>query len=286
MSIETTWKRIATSGATADGRTIPPQWIEEMAETYDAAEYTALLWFNHSRKWDDEGQVLRLKVETDDKGRKVLFAKIKPSTYLMQSSRYNTWFSSIEPSTKNFAATGKRYLVGLGITNQPASIGTDQLLFSKQEDVDGVCSDWSELSFDMTQPNNTKGDEEAPTWFKKILPNLFNKTTNEHGDDEMTPEQFAELKELLGGLPEAFAAKVDTSMEQHFSQLNEKDDANTQGSEADDNPVFSEEAQTVIDGLNQKITGFEDKFKALEKTGFGATKTPEHDNDSSEEELI
>lgn len=40
----TAWFCVATAGPTVDGREIKEQWLTEAAETYNAAEYTAMIW--------------------------------------------------------------------------------------------------------------------------------------------------------------------------------------------------------------------------------------------------
>lgn len=169
MSIESTWKRIAVSGPTTDGRNIEKQWLRDIAETYSANECAALLWFNHERNYGDDGKVLKVKLETDDKDRLVLFAKFKPSSYLMRASTYRTLFASIEVSKKNFAGSGKRYLLGLGITDEPGSLGVDQLAFSKKDkNTAKKTGGFEKLDF-----SKNKQDDEVPSWFKKHFPQFF-----------------------------------------------------------------------------------------------------------------
>ena len=48
-SLVSDWKRVATSGKTADGRTIDPQDLRDIAATYNPDTYTAVIWFEHIR---------------------------------------------------------------------------------------------------------------------------------------------------------------------------------------------------------------------------------------------
>lgn len=129
-SIRTGWICIATEGNTADGRIIPAHWLKQMAETYSPDFYTALLWPDHNRKADVMGQVIALKAE-QVAGKMKLFAVLKPTRELQYlNSKGQKRFCSIEP-VEDFAGTGKTYLMGLGVTDQPASTGTTLMQFSQ-----------------------------------------------------------------------------------------------------------------------------------------------------------
>ncbi len=53
------WKRVATSGPTADRREITPQELRDIAETYKPSYYTAVIWADHERWPGSHGTVLR-----------------------------------------------------------------------------------------------------------------------------------------------------------------------------------------------------------------------------------
>lgn len=128
--------KIAQSGPTSDGREIKPQWLHDFAETYDKTVYTARMWVEHLRglypssDFRAAGDVNR--VYTEEKGGIVsLFAELEPNEYGKQlNASDQKIFTSIEV-TENFANSGKAYLTGLGLTDSPASLGTDKLKFSK-----------------------------------------------------------------------------------------------------------------------------------------------------------
>lgn len=136
------WFRVAVEGATTDGRQIERSWIEEMASTYDRAKYGARIWMEHYRSalpdspFRAYGDVLAVKaeeVEIDGQKRLALFAQIEPTDDLvnMVNKLKQKIFTSIEVLEK-FAGTGKAYLMGLAVTDSPASIGTEMLAFSAQ----------------------------------------------------------------------------------------------------------------------------------------------------------
>ncbi|MGL4193201.1 MAG: GPO family capsid scaffolding protein [Vibrio sp.] len=131
------WVVIATEGSTVDGRKITKSWINDMAALYAKDEYVALIWPEHWRSsWGpfegkNWGLVEELKAESlDDKLR--LFAKITPNQYLLDANQEGQkLFTSIEPNP-DYKGEGRCYLMGLAVTDSPASTGTTQLKFSRR----------------------------------------------------------------------------------------------------------------------------------------------------------
>ena len=136
------WFRVAVEGATTDGRRIEGDWINQMAASYDRSKYGARVWMEHIRgtlpdsPFRAYGDILAVKaedVEIDGKKVRALFAQIEPTDDLvsMVNKLKQKIFTSIEVREK-FADTGKAYLMGLGVTDTPASLGTEMLAFSAQ----------------------------------------------------------------------------------------------------------------------------------------------------------
>ncbi|MBF0375044.1 MAG: GPO family capsid scaffolding protein [Alphaproteobacteria bacterium] len=129
--------RVARSGPTIDGREITPKQIEAMAANYDPKKYGARIFLEHVRAYLPDsafrayGDVLSLKVEPDGDA-KVLLAEIEPTPDLVKlaADRQKVYWSiEIDP---NFASSGEPYMVGLAVTDSPASLGTETLKFSIQ----------------------------------------------------------------------------------------------------------------------------------------------------------
>ena len=254
MTIESSWLQIATAGQTADGRTISEKWINDMADTYSVSEYAALLWFQHNRDYGDDGQVLALRAETDGKGRRVLFAKLKPSQFLQNLSRRRTLFGSIEPSKKNFAGSGKHYLLGLGITDEPASVGTDQMLFSKKSDHSNKTGNWEQLDFSVEDDQHKK-----PHWFKKWLKKSDSTSSDDrefskyhtNGDEEqMDKKQFKQF--------------MKAQAKQH-SQLMDQFKAQPKGAKADGENDRAADKYNALEKQNKKLAKQAKKFKKQNK---------------------
>lgn len=128
--------RVAKEGVTADGRTIKAEHLEQMAKNYDPKKYAARVWIEHIRTivpdglFKAYGDVVELKTEKDADGKTVLLARIDPTDELRQINKNRQkLYSSVEIDT-SFSDTGEAYLVGLAVTDSPASLGTERLMFS------------------------------------------------------------------------------------------------------------------------------------------------------------
>ncbi len=131
-SLVSDWKRVATSGKTADGRTIAAQDLRDMAENYNTALYTATIWYEHIRYFGSLGTVAALKAEDVEDGKVGLFAQLQPNDTLLRLNKEGQkLFASVEIQP-NFADTGKAYLSGMAVTDEPASVGTEALHFSRR----------------------------------------------------------------------------------------------------------------------------------------------------------
>ena len=135
-SLVSVWKRVATSGTTADGREILPQELRDIAETYKSSRYTAVIWCEHERWHGSHGTVFSVRLLEDaedlEPGQIALEAQLKPNDQLLRlNDQGQKLFTSIE-ITPNFAGSGKAYLTGLAVTDEPASLGTQELYFSRK----------------------------------------------------------------------------------------------------------------------------------------------------------
>ena len=132
--------RVAVEGDTTDGRQIQRSDIEQMAASFNPSVYGARVWLEHMRGYYPDsvfrayGDVTAVSAEEipdgDLKGKLALYAEIDPTDDLvaMVKARQKIYTSiEIQP---NFAKTGGSYLVGLAVTDSPASLGTEMLTFS------------------------------------------------------------------------------------------------------------------------------------------------------------
>lgn len=128
--------RVATEGATTDGREIQRSWIEQMAKNFNREKYGARVWLEHMRGMLPEssfaalGDVLAVESRTVEDGKLALFAQIEalPALVAMNKAKQKI-YTSIEVDP-NFAKSGEAYLTGLAVTDSPASLGTEVLKFA------------------------------------------------------------------------------------------------------------------------------------------------------------
>ncbi len=211
--LKTGWIRVATEGDTIDGRDISKQDLVDMAETYNTDVYGARIWPEHWR-WYACGDVLEVRTDVVD-GLTRLFAVLAPNMMMVEFNQQDQKvYTSIEIQP-NFANTGKPYLAGIAITDQPASLGTDRIkLFSKSND----CM--------YAQPELLVMDElheEGTSGIRRLF-NIFSSeknVSNNKDDETMKTEQFNALTESITKLADGQAALQET-LTNHYSQGGDK----------------------------------------------------------------
>lgn len=138
MAKKAKFKRVAVAGQTTDGRTIAPEWLTQAAKNYNQEKYGARVNLEHFRSlypdsafraYGDVRSVYAEEVEIDGEKKMALFAEIDPTDDLIKLTKARQKvYTSIELDL-DFAGTGEAYLVGLAVTDSPASLGTEYLQF-------------------------------------------------------------------------------------------------------------------------------------------------------------
>jgi hypothetical protein len=133
--------RVAVEGATTDGRTIERAWLEQIAANYSATKYGARVNLEHYRgivpdgPFKAYGDVLAVEVRELDgefAGKLGLYAQIQPTAELVALTKASQKiYTSCEIDT-SFADSKQAYLIGLAVTDSPASLGTEILSFAAQ----------------------------------------------------------------------------------------------------------------------------------------------------------
>lgn len=142
--------RIATEGATTDGRVISRDWISQMAKNYNPEMYGARINMEHIRGYSADSAFRRFgdvtAIEAEEiaegplKGKLALYGYIDPTDELIAMSKARQKiYTSVEVNPE-FADTGEAYLVGLAVTDDPASLGTEILSFSASAAVNPLTS--------------------------------------------------------------------------------------------------------------------------------------------------
>ncbi|KAF0863973.1 GPO family capsid scaffolding protein [Pseudomonas sp. LD120] len=219
------WFRIAVEGATTDGRNIERAWITEMAAQYSPNTYGARINCEHIRGLGPDstfgayGDVLSCKaeeVDIDGKKKLALFAQIEPTATLIDlNKRGQKIYTSVEVNPK-FADTGKAYLVGLAVTDSPASLGTEALQFSAQhgtlagrkQDKENLFSEAIEARFEFEEVEDESG--KVAGLFSRVL-DLLGKSKDKEGKDAALFTELGEaveaMAEHVAGQGQAFAAE-------------------------------------------------------------------------------
>lgn len=236
------WLRVAVEGATTDKREIKRSWLEQAAKNFNQATYGARIWLEHYRSllpdspFKAYGDVVALKteeVEIAGVKKLALFAQLEPSSELIALNKAKQKiYTSIEID-ENFADSGEAYMVGIAVTDSPASLGTDVLAFSAEKPESSPFRDrhYSATSmFTEAIEANLEFEEVADqvglfSSLKTAISDLVNKGKDKDGRDATS---FKELGEALEGLvtfatqQQERATKTDaalTSLTQKLEQI-------------------------------------------------------------------
>jgi len=215
--------RIAVEGATTDGREISREWITQMAKNYDPTVYGARVNMEHIKGYAADspfrryGDVTKVEVEEITEGalagKLALYGHIDPTPELIDLTKARQKiYTSVEINTK-FADTGEAYLVGLAVTDDPASLGTEilsfsatakaNLLASRKQDKDNLFTAAEETLIEFFEETDA-----APSLLSRVK-ELF--TRKEKTDDE----RFSDVSAAIT----AVAEQVQQNGESHAQQL-------------------------------------------------------------------
>ena len=239
MSKTSKWFVVATEGATTDGRTINRSWIEQMAEQYDPKNtYAARINLDHIKTWlyrENEphaqayGDVLAVKAQEREDGKLQLLAQISPTDDLIAlNKKRQKIYTSIEVAP-TFADSGKAYLVGLAVTDDPASLGTEMLQFAanakanpftkRKQKAENVFTEAVEAELEFEEQEDPK-----PSIFARISAMFAKK---ERSDDERFADQenaIELLSEHVKNLDEKLTALSgeSTKLKADFAKVQDK----------------------------------------------------------------
>ena len=254
---------LATAGSTVDGRNIDANMLTEMAEGYDPKTYSARLNIEHIRGFSGEkpfrafGDVLTLETEDVDvnfhgktEKRLGLFGTFDVTE---DAKKLNSEGQKVFPSIEiepNFGGKGKAYLMGVALTDSPASIATQRLEFSRsQPGWLTVGTDDKTMAFGLEfEGEDGKATEAADGFlakFSAMLDAKFGKTEAKpepkakEGEDGKT--DFAQLQPLFADLGKSFSDEI---------------------------AAFRQEAATREDEIDLRFKALEDKLQAMPPEGY------------------
>ena len=229
--------RVAREGQTVDGRSLSQQQIIDMSETYDPVEYTARINCEHmSGRWSGLnsnydvgalGDIIKVdhQMETFKKNGvdvqlMCLYATLSVLPELVEANQKGKKiFTSIEFYPK-FADTDRAYLVGLAVTDQPASRGIEPLKFNRN--ADALCTDPNDqelilMTKDKTNPvtkNTDPADQSTPQ----------NNNTQDLNNQSEGDGFLQKLSNMFASKKSGMSAQEQELVLESFKKLNEKTD--------------------------------------------------------------
>ncbi|EGU39414.1 GPO family capsid scaffolding protein [Vibrio scophthalmi] len=275
MSKTSDWNIVASEGATVDGRQISAVQIKEMGESYSPALYAALIWPEHSRShWNvfegnNWGEVPEVKAEKRA-GKLRLLAKITPNELLLSANKKGQkLYTSIELHP-DFQGTGRAYLIGLAVTDSPASTGTTRLKFSRQAGETQEIETDSLEQIDLSEFYSVNPLAQA---FATIA-NYFQsggelpETPIEQPEPEETEVTEEQLQAALKKQFSTFKGELKTELKEELKQEFSKQEPEPEREVKPEGAIveqFSTALNTAIAPLMEKVSGLETKFNALSK---------------------
>ncbi|WP_409306485.1 GPO family capsid scaffolding protein [Pectobacterium sp. B1J-3] len=249
------WFRVGVEGDTCDGRVIDANDIQNMADTFDPRVYGCRINLEHLkgllpdspfRRYGDVVELKKEKIDDDSaiSGKLALFAKITPTDELVAMNKASQKIYTSMEIQPNFANTGKAYLVGLAVTDDPASLGTEMLEFSAK-------AKHNPLATRKSSPENlfsvatevTLEFEDLPD----VEPTLLTRVKALFGRKQSSDDaRFSDVHEAVAEVAGQVQTNAD-SVEQRFTQLEQRH-------------------QQDIAALTQKLSANEQQFTDLKST--------------------
>ena len=245
--------RVAREGQTVDGRELTGQEIQQMGASYSLEKYGARINLEHYSGWSPEppfnayGDVIKVEAVQED-GKWVLYNTLSAlPNFVAMNKKGQKIYPSIE-FYRNFAGTGIAYQVGLGLTDTPASLGTEPIKFSSNQFA--LCTQPNaEIFMSLTAP--TDQDTSVPNDQKGFFEQLKTLLTPNQPKIPAQPDDFQAV--VTQGLVTALNGIKD--LNEKFSKLTAPPAAPVQQSTMPTAPVEQSVpgANTVQDQLTQAL---------------------------------
>lgn len=267
------WFRIAVAGDTTDGREIQAEWIIQMAENYDPNTYGARINMEHFRSafpdgiFGAYGDVLALKTEKvtiDGEEKDALFAQIEPTQSLIAlNKKRQKVYTSIEVD-ENFANKGSAYLVGLAVTDSPASLGTEMLQFAAGAKVNPFADKKQrpENLFTAAQEVSLEFEEvkEQQSYSAGLIQKVKEMFSKQEKGEKKSAESFSEQEQAILEIATETANQGQTvsKLEGDFNTLNTaheqlKNDFNELKTKLDSEPNDDPRPKTGNSSFNEQV---------------------------------
>ncbi|MEQ6971319.1 GPO family capsid scaffolding protein, partial [Pectobacterium polaris] len=201
------------------------------------------------------GDVVELKAEKIDddsaiSGKLALFAKITPTDELVALNKASQKIYTSMEIQPNFANTGKSYLVGLAVTDDPASLGTEMLEFSAKAKQNPLATRKSspENLFSVATEVTLEFDD-----LPDVEPTLLTRVKALFGRKQSSDDaRFNDVHEAVAEVAGQVQTNAD-SVDQRFTQLEQRQQR-------------QQRQQQDIATLAQKLSASEQQFTDLKAT--------------------
>jgi hypothetical protein len=233
----------ATEGKTIDKRVITREQIQQMAKNYNVATYRSGVNIEHIRYYGNFGVVDTAEAIDNAEGKAQLWLTITGSDDLVtMNGNMKKLFTSVEIDP-NFVDKGEAYLVGLAVTDNPASLGVGMLTFSaenpaanplnaRKQRPENYFTAAEETTFEFVEPEAPKG----PSFIEKFRSIFDKKAATDEG-------RFSTLEQAITEVAEHGQAQS-TGTARQFQQVDERANATN---------------QSVVE-LTARLTALEGKF--------------------------
>lgn len=259
--------RVAVSGNTVDGREIQPQHLRDAAANYSQEVYGARVNIEHylspypGSDFGAMGDVAALSTEDITEGplagRTALYAEIEPSDRMVQmTNKGEKVYSSIELHPQ-FALNGKAYIVGLAMTDTPASLGTERLKFATQQRASVMAFNnqqaeppmFSEaIEAEVIELTAQRSDEGAK-WYSRVM-GIISK--GQKTDDQ----RFSQMHQVVEAVAQSQSDQLD-----RFSTIEQ---------ERQQDKAAIEKLTTDLAALRQQLEGTDGNFSQRQPANGGA----------------
>ncbi|EPL2474297.1 GPO family capsid scaffolding protein [Klebsiella pneumoniae] len=259
--------RVAVSGNTVDGREIQPQHLRDAAANYSQEVYGARVNIEHylspypGSDFGAMGDVAALSTEDITEGplagRTALYAEIEPSDRMVQmTNKGEKVYSSIELHPQ-FALNGKAYIVGLAMTDTPASLGTERLKFATQQRASVMAFNnqqaeppmFSEaIEAEVIELTAQRSDEGAK-WYSRVM-GIISK--GQKTDDQ----RFSQMHQVVEAVAQSQSEQIDQFNAAELERQQDK--------------VAIQKLSTDLAALRQQLEGTDGNFSQRQPANGGA----------------
>ncbi len=255
---------ILKAGPTVDGRHIEQKIIDDIADTYNPKLYNARINEDHWQYGQKLGDVLSVEKRSDE-----LWAVIKPNSRLLSNIERDQLLHTSCEFRPDFANTGKAYLLGLAMTDSPASLGTTQVhLSAKNEKCKGQesLSSGATVNLEMLS-GQSRVEPDEKTLLSKLVGLLSGNQTVSLSTQKSEEEEVEMSKEL-----EALLTKITEQNETNTTALSSLADAVTKLSvskeetpspDEEEQPDAMAELSKTVETLSTQVTELTTKLSSM-----------------------